>query len=720
MRNLAPTRRRFTRFRVAMLGLSLFIFALLVGRRAVMLQIVQGDELREMAEDQYLRDIRLTPKRGTIYDRHGAELAVSVEVDSVWANPRELRAGGHDPIVEAARLSELLGVDRERIEFRLKSDRYFVWIKRRITPQLAARVRSLDIAGVHMEQEARRFYPNRELAAHLLGFSNVDGDGIEGIELSMDDVLHGSQRRVPAIRDRRGRVVFSEQLLDDRAARGDDITLSIDKTIQHFAERELRLAVNTFEARAGSVVVMDPRTGELLAVANFPTYNPNLPGQADAADRRNRAVTDRFEPGSTVKPFTIAAALAAGRVRSEELIDCENGAMEVAEYTIHDSHPHGLLTPAQILQFSSNIGTAKIGAAMGRRGLYRALRRFGFGETTDLPLPGETSGILRHYRRWYDMDAATIPFGQGMSVNAVQMATAMSVLANGGRLMKPTLITRIDRASGDVDDFVPTLMRQVIPRRTARLVGDMMTAVTGPGGTGLEAAIDGYLVAGKTGTAQKADYVSGGYAEDSWVASFAGFVPAEAPRLVISVVIDEPVIAHYGGTVAGPVFRRVGEASLRHLGVPAQGGGRALIHHVARREQRAADAQEQTERVATAAEAGPAPIVTFRPAGEGETTVPDLTGSTARGAVVALLRASLLPEVEGSGLVVGQEPEPGEIIARGQLVHVSLAPPVIQERRPIDDAPAPAAPVAAPLAAEASADVEARPVASLDVTGGAT
>ncbi len=667
MKNLPPRRRRWARARIGLLAVFLFAGAGAVANRAWELQVERAPALREMAEEQYLRRIRLAPKRGSIYDRHGAELAVSVDVDSIWVNPRELRAEGGDPALAAARLAQVLDVDVQRIHHRLSSDRYFVWIKRRVTPQDAARVRALEVPGLHLEQEARRFYPNGTLAAHMLGFANVDGEGIEGLELSLEDHLHGSVRAVPAIRDRRGRVVFSEELLDDRAARGDDVTLTIDNAIQRSAERELALAVRTFEARAGSVIVMDPTTGELLAVANYPNFNPNRPGDAAPGDRRNRAITDRFEPGSTVKPFTVAAALAAGTIGSEQLVYCEEGALEVDEYVIHDTTPHGDLTPAQILAFSSNIGAAKIGGSLGRRGLYRAFRRFGFGAETELPFPGEANGMLRHFQQWSAMDAATIAFGQGTSVTSVQLATAMSVIANGGRLVQPRIIRRVtDGSSAIVEETAPHVRRRVVPQRVARLVADMLTAVTGPGGTAEEAAIDGYLTAGKTGTAQKADHVAGGYAENEWVASFVGFVPADNPRLVISVVVDEPIVAHYGGVVAGPVFRRVGEAALRHLGVPSSAGGEAL----------AATARENARqrRVAERAEAGSedtdhTPLVVV---GEGEVLVPDLEGQTARAAMVALAALGLGARIEGQGTVRGQLPAPGTPIPRGERVRVEL------------------------------------------------
>ncbi len=673
MKNLTPKKRRWARARIAFLGTLLLCFAGAVGHRAYVLQIERAPVLREMAEEQYLRQVRLAPKRGTIYDRHGAELAVSVDVDSVWANPRRMKEEGVDPAAAAMQLSALLGVDRERIQRRLESDRLFVWIKRRLTPRMAERVRALGIEGVHLDRESRRYYPNRRLASHLLGFANIDGQGIEGLELAFEETLRGSSRAVPAIRDRRGRVVFSEQLLDDRAAQGDDLVLTIDKTLQHIAERELELAIRTYEAQAGSVVMMDPRTGELLAVANYPSFDSNDPGDSPASHRRNRAFTDRFEPGSTVKPFTVASALAQGTVGSQQLIDCEDGAMEVAEYTIHDTTPYDELTPAQILAFSSNIGTAKIGGTLGRRGLYRAFRRFGFGEVTGIPSPGEAAGSLRHHSRWYEMDAATISFGQGMSTTALQLATAMGALANGGRLMHPRLVRRVQTHDGEVvEEYLPEARRQVVPPRVARLVADMLTAVTGPGGTGQPAAIDGFLVAGKTGTAQKADYVAGGYAEDRWLASFVGFVPAQSPRIVMAVVVDEPVVAHYGGTVAGPVFRRVGEAALRHLGVPAQGGGEAL-DRFAREQRRRRRANERAERLAEreASDEEPEPAITLT-VPPGSVEVPDLGGRTARAALVAAHEAGLNAHLEGTGLVVSQDPPAGDVAERGSRLRVIL------------------------------------------------
>jgi cell division protein FtsI (penicillin-binding protein 3) len=611
-----------------------------------------------MAEDQHLRKLRVSPRRGAIYDRHGAELAVSADVDSVYANPKRLKAMEQDPKSVARQLGKILDVDVARLEQRLGSDRYFVWIDRRVTPHEATRVRELDIPGIELTTESRRYYPNRHLAAHLVGFADIDGRGIEGIELAYEEQLRGSDRRVDAIRDRRGQVVFADDMEDDRSMQGHNVVLTIDKAIQHVAERELALGVRTFEARGGSVVVMDPSSGEILALANYPPFNPNEPSKHPTAHRRNRALVDRFEPGSTVKQFTMAAALAAGTVKPNQSIDCENGVAKIGGRRLHDAHPYEWLTPTQILAHSSNIGIAKIALDLGKKELYRAFRRFGFGEPTGIGIPGETGGILRHYRRWYEIDTATVSFGQGMSVTNVQLATAMSAIANGGRLMQPLLVHRMtDGHGGTIQENKPRVRRQVVPRRIAKLVGQMLTAVTEPGGTAVEAGVDGYLVAGKTGTAQKADYVRGGYAKDKWLASFIGFLPAEKPEVVISVVIDEPVIAHYGGTVAGPVFRRIAEVTLRHLGIAPEGRQAILKKKKAQREAVAvADPVEvQKEELE-----------------KGESAVPDVRSLPLRQAVIALHAESLVAEVSGSGVVVSQEPAPGKAVPHGAVVRIAL------------------------------------------------
>jgi cell division protein FtsI (penicillin-binding protein 3) len=644
---------------------------------------------RESYARRYREEIEVEAKRGNIYDRNGKELAVSVDLDSFFADPVAL-GNNHVDLVSAVRgLSGALGLDEKTLIDKLSGKRRFVWLKRRATPKESRAVEALGLLGkgVGVRKESRRYYPNMYTAAHVLGFTDDTGAGVEGIERSFETRLRGATDKVAAILDARGGVLFSEELIDGERAQGKNLTLTIDSEIQVIAERELSLGVRSSEARAGSVMVMDPWTGEILALANYPTFNPNQPGAADPSARRNRAVTDRFEPGSVIKTFTVAGALAAGVVSPSQRIDCNDGAMQVAEYTIHDSHHFKELSVAEILAYSSNIGSAKIGGALGRAGLFRVLRRFGFGARTDLDLPAETEGILRHYKRWYDMDAATISFGQGMSVTSAQLAVAMSAVANGGRLMKPMLVSRVSEPDGGVvEEFAPSVRRQVVPSNVARLVGDMLTAVTGEGGTGEDAALDGYVVAGKTGTAQKADYQHGGYAKGKWVATFVGFVPANRPRLVITVAIDEPVIDHYGGVVAGPVFRRIALDALRHLGVPpAEGGGR-LADIIKDKQARAkelalAQAKPAEKLDVNAPDADEKKVAAQPPPPEGQVRVPDLMGKGARSSVLALHRQGLGATLAGTGAVVEQSPEPGKLVARGATITLMLRRPSRPEEK---------------------------------------
>ncbi|QQR89428.1 MAG: transpeptidase family protein [Myxococcales bacterium] len=675
MKNLPERRAKWIRLRVSIMLLLLLVGVGTVVRRAWELQVEAASPLAKMAEEQHQLSLRLAPKRGTIYDRNGAELAVSVEVDSVWANPRLLKKQGATPAAVTAQLRSVLpALDAKRIHQRLSSDRYFVWIRRHITPRQAAAIKQLKLPGVAMSKEARRFYPNRELASHLLGFANVDGKGIEGLELALEDRLRGRIESTAATRDRHGSVVFSEEFLDDRATQGEDIVLSLDKSIQHRAEQELAYAVQHYEARAGSVVVMDPHNGDVLAMANYPSYNPNDPGESPPANRRNRAVTDRFEPGSTVKMFTVASALESGAIRPNQRIDCGQGLLQIGEFIIHDTHKWGRLTPTEILVHSSNIGISRIGLSMGKARMFRSLRRYGFGEKTDVGLPGEAQGILRHYSKWYDMDAATVPFGQGMSATAIQLAVATSAIANGGKLLKPVLIKRVQSARGELLEENKTELRRVaVAGWAANRVARMLKEVASEEGTGVEAAIDGYEVAGKTGTAQKADYIAGGYARNKWIASFAGFVPANNPRLAIVVVIDEPTVEHTGGTVAAPVFRRVKLAALHHLGVPSDGRSKTLLaaHKGAKRK----DTRQDTDMLPGIIPASYLKSNNASSTLQEQTTVPYLIGKSARAAIVMTYRSNLELTLSGSGVVSSQQPQAGALVVPGSRLQVELAEP---------------------------------------------
>jgi cell division protein FtsI (penicillin-binding protein 3) len=672
--------RASRRWRVIALSVFLCWGAYKVMQRAYDIQVQNPSSY----ERRYRQEIEVDARRGNIYDRRGAELAVSVDLDSFFVDPVALQNNKLDPVVAARALAKALGLSADSLAEKMSKKSRFIWVKRRVTPAESQAVAKLDLIGkgVGVRKEPRRFYPNLSTAAHVLGFTDDQGHGVEGLERAMEMRLRGATDKVSAIFDARGGVVFSEELLDGQSAQGQNLTLTLDREIQVIAERELEMGVRAVEGRAGHVVVMDPMTGEILALANYPTFNPNSPGGAEPATRRNRAVQDRFEPGSVVKTFTIAGALAAGAISPSQTIDCENGAMQVGDATIHDTHRYERLTPAEILQHSSNIGTAKIGAALGKEGLFKQLRRFGFGARTDVDLPAETEGVLRNYKRWYDIDAATVAFGQGMSTTNLQLATAMAAIANGGKLVKPMIVSRISDVTGKVvEQMAPTVRRQVVPSNIAHMVGNMLTAVTGPGGTGEAAAMEGYLVAGKTGTAQKAN-AHGGYADNAWTSTFVGFVPAQRPRLVVSVVIDEPVIEHYGGIVAGPIFRRIAQASLRHLGVAPEANSDKLAELV----------KEMREQRAAASNAEPKPLMDARTRAdkapqqlaEGQVRVPDLKGYGARAALVTLQRAGLSVTLAGSGATVEQRPLAGAVVNLGANVHVVLRRPGLPQQLEAD------------------------------------
>jgi cell division protein FtsI (penicillin-binding protein 3) len=652
-------------------------------------QVEDGPEWRDMAEKQRQRRLHIEPKRGTIHDRNGSPMAVSVEVPSVSADVAELLRGidgkaAQDAALRDAslRLAQALSVDASELYEKLEPRHRFVWIKRRITGEETAAVRDLGdpkkqvhpIHGLAIEGEGHRYYPGREIAGPLLGFVAPDAQGKDGVELSLDEDLRGKVEEVRGLRDRSGRLVF-EGTNDEHALQGNDVTLAIDMGIQHVAERELDAAMHTYETKGGSLVAVDPFTGNVLALASVPGYNPNDYSDSDADARRDRAVTDRFEPGSVMKPFMMAGALAAGTLKPNDMIDCEHGVYQIGGITIHDTHINDELSPTQILAKSSNIGALKIGLELGEPALYATYRRFGFGEATAIPLPGEATGVLRpKARAWYDSETASASFGQGVTVTTMQLAMAMAAIANGGRLLEPILIKKVTDSRGEsVRESSVRVRREVVPSTVARTISEMLTAVTEEGGTAVEASIPGFRVAGKTSTAQKVDPATGKYSTEKYTAVFVGFVPVDHPRLVVAVVLDEPMIGRYGGDLAGPVFRRVAEASLRYLGVTPSATS-AKIASVTRQ----GDPADATLALlkppapppppSTAASAPPPPLA------PGSVRVPDATGMAAHDVIVALSKAGLVPQMEGWGRAVRQSPTPGTPAPKGSPVRVVFEP----------------------------------------------
>lgn len=532
-------------------GIMLLATLLLLGR-AVKLQVMETEFLQSQGEARYLRQVSIPTVRGNILDRNGEPLAVSTPVKSVWAHPGELLQVA-DQIPALAALLETSAEDLER-RLTQRAGREFVWLRRRINPDLAEQIQDLKIPGVSLQREYRRFYPTGEVAAQVVGFTNIDDIGQEGLELAYNSWLQGEPGTKRVIKDRLGRVVQNIELVRE-ARPGRDLRLTLDRRLQYLAFRELKATIAEHGARSGSVVVMDVTSGEVLAMVNYPSYNPNASGRVSSEGLRNRALTDVLEPGSVIKPFAIAAAMEAGIARPDMMIDTHPGTMRVSGHTIRDVRNFGEMSVEGLLTKSSNVGVVQLVLSMDARHLWGVYSRFGFGSVAGTGFPGESAGVLRDYERWRKLEQATLAYGYGMSVTPLQLARAIGAIADGGRLRQPTLILGTDNPPHSVID--PELASQLV---------SMLETVSSPEGTGTAAAIPGYRVAGKTGTSRKLD--AGGYS-DRYVASFAGFAPASQPKLAAVVVINDPAgQQYYGGQVAAPLFGRVMEAGLRLLNVP--------------------------------------------------------------------------------------------------------------------------------------------------------
>jgi cell division protein FtsI (penicillin-binding protein 3) len=534
-----------------------------IGARAGYLQLYKGTWLSSKAAGQYEREMILPGKRGTIYDSRHQAMAVSIETTSIAAYP----AAVEDHARTAADLAPILKMKSKELKLLLASERPFVWIKRQVTPKQVEAVRKLGLKGVSFLPEHSRFYPNTTLAAQVLGFTGVDGQGLEGIEFQFDAELKGPETKVTVLRDALGRGFSSDQQAAVNQA-GNNLILTIDGHIQFIAEQALAEAVTGHKARSGMALVMEPRSGAMLAVAHYPFLNPNAFAKSDRTIWRNRAVTDPFEPGSTMKIFSVAAALDSGISTPESIYFCENGKYRVGGHTVHDTKPHGWLSLQQIVKFSSNIGSVKLVEQIGPNVLHDHLQRFGFGTRTRIDCPGESTGTLSHYKRWTPIDTGAIAFGQGVSVTALQLITATSTVANDGVLMRPYVVKAVTDSHGrPVRTFAPETVRQAVSVQTAQTLRRMMRTVVTEGGTGVRADVGGYPVGGKTGTAQKSS-PDGGYAKNAFVASFVGFAPTERPVITVLVVVDEPQDTNYGGLVAAPAFSRIVKETLGYLNVP--------------------------------------------------------------------------------------------------------------------------------------------------------
>ncbi len=539
------------RSRLLLAGLLLWFAALAV--RALYLQGLHNGFLQQKGESRYTRVIEISATRGMIVDRNNEPLAMSTPVESVAASPADIEITQQ----QLQALAKLLEMDAAEVKKKLADrQREFVFLKRQLPPEQAARVVELGIPAVFLQREYRRYYPAGEVTAHLIGFTGVDDEGQEGLELAFNGSLAGKAGSRRVIKDRLGHIVEDVESIR-QPQQGQALKLSIDSKIQYLAFRELKAAVAMHRAKAGGIVVLDATSGEVLAMANLPSYNPNNRGKLEARRTRNRAVTDIYEPGSTLKPFTIAAALEAGEVKPESVIQTAPGRMAIGNRVIHDAHAEGALTVAQVIQKSSNVGAAKIALGLPAQTMWNMFSEVGFGALPHSGFPGEVSGRLRAYKTWRPIEQATMAYGHGISVSLLQLARAYTIFATDGELEPVTLLKR----------DLPAGATRVISPATAQAVRRMLEMVVQPGGTAPHAQIAGYRVAGKTGTAHKLE--GRGYAANKYIASFVGFAPASHPRLVVAVMIDQPSDGqYYGGTVAAPVFSRVMAGALRMLAVP--------------------------------------------------------------------------------------------------------------------------------------------------------
>jgi cell division protein FtsI (penicillin-binding protein 3) len=620
----------------------LFVGALI---RVVQLSVVQGAALQARARRQHQQRLTAIPDRGSIVDRHGEILAQTVDSAAVFVRP---------PTADAVQnlvpsLAVALDLPMPVVARRVHSKRPFVWLLRAATPSQAAAVAALALPGVGSELARQRVYPRGQLAGQVLGFAGVDSQGLEGVELAYDRDLRAAGETVNVERDARGRHMLADGAYQPSRPGVGQVELTIDANLQQTAAAELENAVKVRHAAAGVAIVMDPATGEILAMASVPTFDPNQVSGATADEWRNRVIADAYEPGSTFKGILAAAALEAGAARPEERFFCENGSYSVGTRVVHDHEAYGWLSFADVIKHSSNIGAAKIGERLGAERLGRMIHAFGFGAPVQVDLPGEIGGLVPPFQKWSRINLVTTSFGQGIAVTPLQLVRAYAAIANGGKLMRPYIVRRVLGADGSVlRENKPQVVGQPISEPTARVVTELLRGVV-EGGTGTQARVEGIAVAGKTGTAQKVDAKSHRYSAHDRMSSFVGFLPAEKPRFVILVVIDSPRTATYGGIVAAPVFQRIAEYGVDRLGL------------------RVASASIP----APETDAAKAKLIRWIPA-DGDRGMPSFLGLSMRAALVQAARAGWEAEVHGSGFVIAQTPPAGAATATGRKLELQF------------------------------------------------
>jgi cell division protein FtsI/penicillin-binding protein 2 len=685
-------------------GLGLLWMVGVSGRLAY-LQLIRHSDYMTRALRQQQRTIEVSPKRGEIYDRNMRPLAMSIQVESAFAVPSEIA----DVSLAARLLSGVLGIPRDVLEQRLGSSNSFVWVQRKLPPEQAEGVQGLNLKGIYLQKENQRFYPKRDLAAHILGFVDPDEKGLGGIESELDGQIRGKSQKVIVMADARQHHFDAAESGGGVRDRGASVVLTLDEKIQYIAERELAAAIAKTRAPAGTVIVMNPSTGEILALANWPKFNPNTAVTAPAESRMNRAVSAIYEPGSTFKLITLAAAFDQGITRPDEVFDCENGSVIVAGHRIHDHKPFGLLTVTDILAKSSDVGAIKVAMRLGAPKFYDYIRAFGFGSPTGVDMPGESRGLLHRLEHWTPISIGAVSMGQEVGVTPIQLISAVSTIANGGTWYRPHVVAELKRGDEVLPaqgPLAPVEPKSVINPQTAATLRRLMEGVV-LNGTGTLARLDGWTAAGKTGSAQKIDPNTGRYSPTQLIASFTGFAPINDPAIAILVSLDSPVGPHEGGMVAAPVFKRVAEQVLAYLDVPrdvplnpklvqASYKQRMDTEGASLEDFTATDFSAQPDEAASSpsdgivnapvAMGGQAtelpPAVTVSVDEGGDIMVPDFAGKTMRDVSEQCLRLGLNPVLVGTSVAMGQIPAAGARVKHGAKVTVEFGTPQAQSGKP--------------------------------------
>ena len=660
--------RKWIKFRIAALLAFFLVLFIALASRAFQLQILSGKALKALAQKQHTQILLLQPERGIIFDRNGEKMAATIMADSVCADPSKIENPGE----VAGRLAAILQTDRAVLQKKLSGAKNFCWLARRIAPEQASLVQEMGVEGIFIVKEPKRYYPSGELAGHLIGFVGIDATGLEGLELRYDRYLKGAPEKLIWTRDAKGKRLYPRVERPETVQKENyNLVLTIDNRIQHLVESHLKAAVKNKGAKGGFAIVMDPRTGEILALANELGFDPNRFSAVNPATGKNKAITDSFDPGSTFKPFLAAAALEEGVVKETDKFNCENGRYAIADRVFHEANRkrYGALSVHDILKYSSNIGSIKIAEKLGKERFSQYIRKFGFGAKTGIDLPGEVSGLLRPVEKWTRVDAATIAFGQGISVTAIQLITALSSVANQGLLMKPFIVRGLmDRKGNLVQTYHPSAVRRVISPETAKRLTAILTDVVGmEDGTGKHARIVNVAVAGKTGTSQKFDFARRVYSSERVRTSFMGFFPAEDPQIAILVVLDEPQRDRWGGVAAAPVFKNIGEQLLTcfKTNIRENPLGDTLPQGVPKGKPVSGDMKVRLASV-------PAPPTDRSGTETDETAVPNFRGMTIREVVKKSKEKGIEVRVIGSGWAIAQQPAAGMPAPEDRLCTVTF------------------------------------------------